>query len=538
MPIDRSYASAMIKAGSWNDFTAALGRDLAGMRAKDVRIFDCGARYVQVMAGPPVTALETVSNTYLPPDQRLTADEEQTLRRLGWGEPQESGWQRNWRLEYPWPLNASQAAEVARVLTDAIRAVLPAAGPGDLKTDSFRGAAAPEPQNAPLRSEGPRSHASAIIDVHVWSGSCSPREIERTVQRDYYCFEPQDITEADVTWVGEEVQRAWSAKLEEQKSWPARTDWDRLDAAFADLEAGGIMALHEAGIELSDGPSEIATEYHARGAEKSGVVGYCFYHWQDVEQAIMGSTSREWQKWPTRGSIRPSHGLRLAFGDIDGDLVKGVKIGRRVAAAVEASGLRTTWDGTIDKRIFIDMCWQKRYRPTLVRDGRPHPIPMGARSWDEFTAQLGQILAGMQENDVRIFACGARYVQVMTGPRVAWLETASNMFLPPDQSLTADEEQTLRRLGWPEPQKSGFDNWHRDYPWPLNASQAAEVARVLTDAIRAVLPAAGPDDLKIDAFNGWVIPESQNAPLRPERPRRARHRRQRWNRPGHGPRHG
>jgi hypothetical protein len=131
---DRSPAT--MAAGSWNDFTADLGRDLAGMRAGDVRIFDCGARYVQVAAGPPVTALEAASSMHLPPDQSLTADEERTLRRLGWGERQEAGW-RNWRLEYPWPLNASQAAEAARMLTDAIRAMLRAPSPGDLKITAF-----------------------------------------------------------------------------------------------------------------------------------------------------------------------------------------------------------------------------------------------------------------------------------------------------------------------------------------------------------------------------------------------------------------
>ena len=129
------FTPRMMTTDSWDDFTADLGRDLAGM-AHDTWIFNHGARYVQVAAGPRVTSLETVSNVYLPPDQALTPDEEQTLRRLGWGEPQPPDWT-NWRLEYPWPLSPSQAAEAARALTDAIRAILRPPRPTDLEIDIF-----------------------------------------------------------------------------------------------------------------------------------------------------------------------------------------------------------------------------------------------------------------------------------------------------------------------------------------------------------------------------------------------------------------
>jgi hypothetical protein len=120
---------------SWDDFTVDLGRDLAGMHRGEDRVFSSGCRYVQVAAGQPFMALETVSNMYLPPDQSLTPDEEQTLRRLGWGEPESPG-PSNWRLEYPWPLNSAQAAKAARVLTDTIRAVLRTPSPGDLQIEA------------------------------------------------------------------------------------------------------------------------------------------------------------------------------------------------------------------------------------------------------------------------------------------------------------------------------------------------------------------------------------------------------------------
>jgi hypothetical protein len=372
-----------------------------------------------------------------------------------------------------------------------------------------------------------RGYASAKINVYVWSGLCAPDEIERIVLRS--CFEPEDITEADATWVSEEIARAWSAQLEEEKSWPATTSWDRLNAAFADLNAGGIIALHDAGMTLSDGMTCIAEEHHARGAEKSGVVGYCFYHFQDIEIAIMGSISLFWETWPTRNSMRRRNTLALAFGGIDDvrrtpptaqDMVpqergrqhvykvpgqdrdpqKGVEIGRRVATAVEQAGLPTSWDGTIGSRIIVDMYWQKRYhryRAMLAKKGSD-PSP----SWDDFTVDLGRDLAGMRRGETRIFSCGTRYVQLgaVYLPPFTCLETVSNMYLPPDQSLTPDEEQTLRRLGWGEPESPGPSNWRLEYPWPLNTSQAAEAAQLLTDTIRAVLRTPSPGDLQTKAF--------------------------------------
>ena len=206
-----------------------------------------------------------------------------------------------------------------------------------------------------------RSYASEQLRFLVWSGLRSQKESRQIVLED--CFRPEDITEADATWLGEEVARIWSAKLEEEKSWPAVTDWDTLDAAFSFLWKDGIMALHQAGYEPSDGPPIVADEYCSRGAERSGLTGYCFYDWQSIERAIEG------------------HGVWLSFGDIDGDRQKGVEIGRRVVAALEGAGLRTTWSGVINDRIRVDMRWRKR-SPVLraelesgaVRDDPPEDV--------------------------------------------------------------------------------------------------------------------------------------------------------------------
>jgi hypothetical protein len=238
-----------------------------------------------------------------------------------------------------------------------------------------------------------RSHASEQIKLLVWSGLRSQKESRRIVLDD--CFRPEEVTEADATWVGEEVARAWSAKLEEEKPWPALTDWDKLDAAFASLRAGGIIALHQAGYEPSDGPPMVAEEYHARGAERSGLVGFCFYDWQSIERAIKG------------------YGVWLACGDIAGDPQRGAEIARRVVAAVEGAGLRTTWDGTIDGSIWVDMRWQKR-SPMLRAE-----LESGAITDDPSEGVLLELLSGIERGDEAFLvlerlsdASGQTYMQV------------------------------------------------------------------------------------------------------------------------------
>jgi Domain of unknown function (DUF6891) len=93
----------------------------------------------------------------------------------------------------------------------------------------------------------------------------------------------------------------------------------------------------------SDGWSDVCEVFRERGGEQSGAIGYCFYHGQDVERAIL------------------NQGLMLAFGLILSDPAKGVDIGRRVVAELEAAGFQVAWNGSTEQRInIVNMRWQKR----------------------------------------------------------------------------------------------------------------------------------------------------------------------------------
>ena len=135
------------------------------------------------------------------------------------------------------------------------------------------------------------------------------------------------------------------AKLrEEQKSWPAETDCDRLDKAFNELNSAGIIALQNAGFDQSDGYGDFRDAYN-QSHDKSAVAGYCFYHGQDLERAQQGE------------------GLLLAFGPVDAknEPTLGPKIGQRIVKILEAHGFKTEWNGKFNSRIKITRFeWKKR----------------------------------------------------------------------------------------------------------------------------------------------------------------------------------
>ena len=138
------------------------------------------------------------------------------------------------------------------------------------------------------------------------------------------------------------ADQALTAHLAEQAGWPGTTDCERLDAAFTDLDAGGIVARQHFSCCGACGATEIHDEIER--VEKTGqaVRGYTFFHIQDTEQAVAGEA------------------LYLSFGSADRDREAGLDIGREVVAALERHGLSPTWSGRHAHRIALQLLWQRR----------------------------------------------------------------------------------------------------------------------------------------------------------------------------------
>lgn len=141
--------------------------------------------------------------------------------------------------------------------------------------------------------------------------------------------------------------QGFAMKDEEAKEWPEVTDCDRLDAAFAQLNNAGIIALHYAGWDNSDGIEEVDEERERRPDAR----GYCFYHEQNIDAALDDMC------------------FHLSFGALPrGDSDAAREVGEQVVEALKMHGLRVEWDGSSETKIKLTrFVWLRRGPPEGYR---------------------------------------------------------------------------------------------------------------------------------------------------------------------------
>ena len=167
---------------------------------------------------------------------------------------------------------------------------------------------------------------------------------DRETIMEIVCQEMFGPGEVDEAAVGKAIDAEMRALAAERATWPEVTDCDRLDEAFGALNARNIIALQNAGYTQSDGYDDFQEAY-ARHPKKASVIGYCFYHGQDLERAVRGE------------------GLWLAFGPVDPkrEATDGPKVGAIIRDELQRVGLPVEWDGTFGQRISVPRFkWQKR----------------------------------------------------------------------------------------------------------------------------------------------------------------------------------
>jgi len=177
------------------------------------------------------------------------------------------------------------------------------------------------------------------IDGLVRGGFDDRARIIELLREEMYA--PGELDEAEVVAA---VDAAFASLARDKASWPAVTDCDRLDQAFAALNALGIIALQNAGYTQSDGYDDVRQSYDER-ADRDTVIGYCFYHGQDLERAVQGE------------------GLYLAFGPMDAkkEETEGPRIGAVIVEELTRAGFAVKWSGTFGQRICIPAIdWKRR----------------------------------------------------------------------------------------------------------------------------------------------------------------------------------
>jgi hypothetical protein len=127
-----------------------------------------------------------------------------------------------------------------------------------------------------------------------------------------------------------------------EANWPAVTDCDRIDAAFAELEEAGVISRQNYSCCMTCGSAEIFDEMLAAQDAGTPVRGYAFYHVQDTEAAVEG------------------RGVHLGYGAVEEGEAAALAIGREIVATLEAHGLRTDWNGSWDLRIGVSLDWKRR----------------------------------------------------------------------------------------------------------------------------------------------------------------------------------
>lgn len=145
----------------------------------------------------------------------------------------------------------------------------------------------------------------------------------------------------DLMVIVERITDEWLyAHYQAQACWDHPTDCDKLNAAFAALEAEGIVARQNFACCQTCGHAEIWDEIYKTPRD---VDGYTFYHMQDTEVA------------------RSDGELFLAYGSVEQTDEAAVEIGWRVVDALRKAGLNVMWSGDVRQRICVPrLVWQRR----------------------------------------------------------------------------------------------------------------------------------------------------------------------------------
>ena len=168
-------------------------------------------------------------------------------------------------------------------------------------------------------------------------------------------WSPEDVEEIAVDFFEDEVdlellrgpakeftRKAFNAHRAEQASWPAVTDCDRLDSAFAELEERGIISRQNFSCCGTCGSAEIAEPMDAAMAQGKDIRGYTFYHQQDTDAAVEGD------------------GIYLCYGAKGGGMRAGKKIAAEIVEVLRNHGLKSEWNGWLVTRIHVPLDWKRR----------------------------------------------------------------------------------------------------------------------------------------------------------------------------------
>ena len=117
-----------------------------------------------------------------------------------------------------------------------------------------------------------------------------------------------------------------------------------LEKTFKKLSEKSISRVHNCGYDFEEGVDDIYELYVHLINNKYSAQGFCFYTFEDVEQAIEKNI------------------LKLTFGDFQRDENKSLEIGNIVYQCLIDANFQVNWDNTVNSPIeIINFNWDKKY---------------------------------------------------------------------------------------------------------------------------------------------------------------------------------
>ena len=121
-------------------------------------------------------------------------------------------------------------------------------------------------------------------------------------------------------------------------------NFDRLEETFKKLAEKSIVAVHNCGYDFREGVDDIFELYVHLINNKYQTQGFCFYTFEDVEEAINDEI------------------LKITFGDFQKDENKSLEIGKIVYSQLLDSGFDVDWNESVNSQIEIkNFKWDKRF---------------------------------------------------------------------------------------------------------------------------------------------------------------------------------
>ena len=128
------------------------------------------------------------------------------------------------------------------------------------------------------------------------------------------------------------------------KNTSSNENFSRLEDVFASLKDEKIVAIHNCGFDIEEGVADAFELFVHLQNNKFAVDGFCFYTFDDVEEAI----------WEEK--------LKITFGDFENDEAKALEIGKTVSKYLKEADFSINWDETINNQIEINpFRWDKSY---------------------------------------------------------------------------------------------------------------------------------------------------------------------------------